>query len=381
MGIKPTQDDYSQLPHFLLIVLVISTTFGCATDGRYRIWTTNIETRQAWPEGDPQLIKERANVKDFPHGMAAQRLRCAGNLDVGGDATLERGWLGASLDRVLPGQTPSFELKDNIGALVKYVYPDGPAGKAKIKEGDVIIKFNGLDVKNNEFGLRMEQNPNYIEPLLIENTLPGTEVDLQVVRSGKLLNFKTTLVALKDNCYAELGAPDYRPPVKISGPYRHALTNLIQSQILMAKALGLDKYVILAQNNIKGLQVGDLGAEVNVSKIVANAGSVATAIREETQKKNILSAESKAIFMNATPYYIAGVKEAYKVSKEGYNTAKSMNKLDWSLVGKISKVAETLGGLPTLLQQLSLTSDAINEFMFVNEMDNSSMKSQLAGIY
>jgi hypothetical protein len=85
--------------------------------------------------------------------------------------------------------------------------------------------------------------------------------------------------------------------------------------------------------------------------------------------------------ITAIPHYIKGTQEAWKISKEGVETAKSMNKFDWSLVGKIVKVGETLVGLPTLLDQLSATSSAIREFMFVNKMDDSSMKSQLAGIY
>ena len=364
-----------------LILLISFVASGCATDGRHRIFTTNIETYKAMPEGHPELISERELVKDFPLGQKAQRLRCAGNLDVGGDATMARGWLGTTLGKVTPGSVPSFELKDNIGALVKYVYPDGPAGKVGIKEGDVITKFNGLDVNNDHFGSRMEQNPMFIEPILIENTSPGTEVDLNVVRSGKLLNLKTTLVALKDNCYVDVKAPDYKPPVKISGPYRVALIHLVQSQIIMAKALGLDKHVIMAENNIKGLQGGDLGAKVHLSKMVSVTGEVTNAIGEEAKKKTVLSAHSKALFMTSIPYYIIGVKEAYKISKEGYNTAKSMNKFDWSLVGKVIKVGETLAGLPTLLDQLSATSSAIREFMFVNKMDDSSMKSQLAGVF
>lgn len=364
-----------------LILLISFLASGCATDGRFRIFTMNIETRKAWSEGHPELINERELSKDFPQGKTAQRLRCSGNLELGGDATMTRGWLGTTLGKVTPGSVPSYELEDNIGALVKYVYPDGPARKVGIKEGDVIIKFNGLDVNNNQFGSRMEQMPMYIEPVLIENTSPGTEVDLDVVRSGKLLNLKTTLVALKDNCYVASGAPDYRPPVKISGPYRNALVNLMQSQIIMAKALGLDKHVIMAENNIKGLQEGDLGAKVHVSKMVLVTGEVTKAIGEEAKKKNVLSAHSKALFMTSIPYYITGVKEAYKISKEGVDTAKSMNQFDWSLVGKIIKVGETLAGLPTLLDQLSATSSAIQEFMFVNKMDDSSMKSQLAGIY
>ena len=93
-----------------LILLISFVASGCATDGRYRIFTTKIETYKAMPEGHPELISERELVKDFPLGQKAQRLRCAGNLDVGGDATIARGWLGTTLGKVTPGSVPSYEL-------------------------------------------------------------------------------------------------------------------------------------------------------------------------------------------------------------------------------------------------------------------------------
>ena len=39
-----------------LILLISFVASGCATDGRFRIFTTPIETRKAWSEGHPKLI-------------------------------------------------------------------------------------------------------------------------------------------------------------------------------------------------------------------------------------------------------------------------------------------------------------------------------------
>ena len=51
------------------------------------------------------------------------------------------------IQKVTPDLAESFSLKDNKGALVGDVIPEGPAAKAGIKRGDVIVEFNGYKVK------------------------------------------------------------------------------------------------------------------------------------------------------------------------------------------------------------------------------------------
>ena len=64
--------------------------------------------------------------------------------------TVTRGWLGISLESLSPGLAESFNLPDQNGALVSDTLPGGPAQKAGIESGDVIVEFNGKKV--TEFG-------------------------------------------------------------------------------------------------------------------------------------------------------------------------------------------------------------------------------------
>ena len=58
-----------------------------------------------------------------------------------------RGWLGVRIQQVTPDIAESLGLKEPRGAMVAGVNDGGPADKAKIRNGDIILKFNGQDVK------------------------------------------------------------------------------------------------------------------------------------------------------------------------------------------------------------------------------------------
>ena len=54
-----------------------------------------------------------------------------------------RGWLGVMIQKMTPELKETLNLKDEKGALVADVTPGGPAEKAGIKRGDVIVSFDG----------------------------------------------------------------------------------------------------------------------------------------------------------------------------------------------------------------------------------------------
>ena len=98
-----------------------------------------------------------------------------------------RGWLGVMIQKITPDLAKSFSLADKNGALVGDVIPEGPAAKAGIKRGDVIVKFNGQEVSN------MEQLPK-----IVAQTTPETNVSVVVVRDGKPMTLDVRIAILKD---------------------------------------------------------------------------------------------------------------------------------------------------------------------------------------
>jgi len=61
---------------------------------------------------------------------------------------VDRGWLGVGLQNIDEDLSSSLGLKSHEGALVAEVVDDSPASKAGVRVGDVIVEFNGKDVKN-----------------------------------------------------------------------------------------------------------------------------------------------------------------------------------------------------------------------------------------
>jgi serine protease Do len=91
------------------------------------------------------------------------------------------------IQKITPDLAESFSLKDNKGALVGDVIPEGPAAKAGIQRGDVIVEFNGYKVKN------MKQLPK-----IVAQTTPNTDVNVVVVRDGKSVTLNVHIAILKD---------------------------------------------------------------------------------------------------------------------------------------------------------------------------------------
>lgn len=87
---------------------------------------------------------------------------------------VDRGWLGVVIQAVNKDLAKSFGLDRAAGALIADLEPQGPAAKAGLKVGDVIIKFNGRDVKAQSD-----------LPYLVGRTAPNTKVPVVIMRKGK----------------------------------------------------------------------------------------------------------------------------------------------------------------------------------------------------
>ena len=101
--------------------------------------------------------------------------------------TVTRGWLGVSIQPVTPELARSFGLKQTQGALVGDVIAQGPAQKAGIKRGDVIVSFDGKKVDDSA-----------MLPMIVASTPVGKTVPVQVIRDGKLTTLNVEISKLSE---------------------------------------------------------------------------------------------------------------------------------------------------------------------------------------
>lgn len=86
----------------------------------------------------------------------------------------KRGWIGVQFQRVDQEIAESVNLPQPMGALVGRVIPGGPADKAKVEQGDVILKISGVLVKDSK-----------LFPRIIGGLSIGASVPLVVWRKDK----------------------------------------------------------------------------------------------------------------------------------------------------------------------------------------------------
>jgi serine protease Do len=98
-----------------------------------------------------------------------------------------RGWLGVIVQTVTPDLAKSFGLEQKEGALVADIDLKGPAAKAGIKKGDIIIAFNGTPIRE------MDQLP-----LLVAQTPVGSKGELTIIRDGKKISKTVEIGELQD---------------------------------------------------------------------------------------------------------------------------------------------------------------------------------------
>ncbi len=101
---------------------------------------------------------------------------------------VSHGKLGVTIQEVNQSLAETFKLPKPSGALVGTVMKDGPAAKAGVEPGDVILKFDGKDIATSSE-----------LPPLVAQVKPGSKVPIEVWRNGKAMTLTATVGELTDN--------------------------------------------------------------------------------------------------------------------------------------------------------------------------------------
>ncbi|MBL6457305.1 DegQ family serine endoprotease [Belnapia sp. T6] len=121
---------------------------------------------------------------------------------------VRRGWLGVNIQGVTDEIAESLGLQGGgRGALVARAQEDGPAAQSGIKNGDVILRFNGQEVREMR-----------ILPRIVAETPVGRQVPVVVWRDGKEQTLNVTLGELPAEPQQAAATPQpANRPTELSG--------------------------------------------------------------------------------------------------------------------------------------------------------------------
>jgi len=179
---------------------------------------------------------------------------------------VERAMLGAGVQTVTNDLSQSFGMKEAKGVAVTSLVPGGPAEKAGLKPGDVILKVNGQDV-NDANTLRNR----------IASMQPGTDVTVTLWRNGQQQDVRAHLTELTaENARGAQGNPESGAEGGASpGKLGITITPLTPD---LAARIGVSR-------TTKGLVVG----EVDPSGPAAQAGIQTGDVIQEVNRQTVTS--------------------------------------------------------------------------------------------
>ena len=161
-----------------------------------------------------------------------------------------RGWLGVMIQDISPELKEKLNLESRKGALVADVTEDGPADKAGIKRGDVIVSFDGKEIEGM-----------HELPYIVASTPVGKDVVVEVIRKGERKSFDVSLGKLEEE-QPSRESEDTRPEL---GMMVEELTPEMASRLGLSQATGLVIVNILRGSPAAeaGLRPGDIILEVD----------------------------------------------------------------------------------------------------------------------
>jgi serine protease Do len=192
-------------------------------------------------------------------------------------------YMGVMVETVSPELAASLHLKDSNGAAITGVDQDGPASRAGLKRGDIVVAFNGKPV----------DGPDQLADL-IHASAPGSTVAMTVVRDGQSKEMKVTLGDWKQMAgtpkipAAPMGAMAFTPPVPPVPPRMYpdvdipTFTSLSARHGIVVESLSpqLSEFFGVPPNKgvlVRSVEKGSPGAAAGLK-----AGDVIVAVNKET---------------------------------------------------------------------------------------------------
>jgi serine protease Do len=167
-----------------------------------------------------------------------------------------RGWLGVTIQEVSPEMAKELGLPTHRGVLIADVDPRGPAQKAGLKRGDLVVKINGKRVDSTA---RLRN--------LVASAGSGKSASLELYRNRKLRTVRVKLGELP----AQLGRRGTVPAPAQQGLTVAPLDSQSRRTFDVPRRIRQGVVLVRVDPNgpaaSSGLQRGDVILEVNRSRI------------------------------------------------------------------------------------------------------------------
>jgi len=149
----------------------------------------------------------------------AQQLRTVGKVT--------RGRIGVVIQPLSKELADGFGLPRTQGALVNSVEKGGPADKAGVEAGDVILRFDGKTVASSED-----------LPRIVGATRPGSKVTMQIWRNKGTRDVQVVVAEMQDERAARQSRRGGKPPSTMPSQFGLTLSDLSDAQKSELKVSG-----------------------------------------------------------------------------------------------------------------------------------------------
>ena len=179
----------------------------------------------------------------------AQQLRANGRV--------VRGRIGVQIDQVTKDVADSLGLGKTAGALVRSVESGGPADKAGVQGGDIILRFDGRAVSSASDLVRM-----------VGDTPPGSRKVLQVFRRGTIKDLMVTVAEMPADPVSAAASATQEPVRPTADTWGLGLRDLDAAQRTQLK-LGAGATVVASIGPAAraGLRAGDVIVAIDKSDV------------------------------------------------------------------------------------------------------------------
>jgi serine protease Do len=200
-----------------------------------------------------------------------------------------RGFLGIGIQDLNQDLAKSFGLKDPKGALVTNVAEESPADKAGIKQGDVIVAFQGSSIEEAAALQRA-----------VARTPVGTKAALRVIRNGHEQEVNTTIGEQSET--RRVASADRNLENAMAGVAAQSVTQQMARELgLQGKAQGVVVVGVEPDSRaeLAGLAQGDVIREMNRQpvKSVKDYEKIVSSLKKDQDVLMLITRSGSSLFL------------------------------------------------------------------------------------